>query len=435
MHQAKWKDTVIAEGNNPIPLPAIRDDFLEKLKKTGRVQNLELDVLTKTNELKQVLMSARLEGQNVAGMNRDITERKRAEELLRISENRSRSLYNKTPAMLYSIDRNGRILAASDRWLEVFGYERSQVLGRKSLEFLTEESRHYAETVTLPEFFKTGYARDISYQFVKKNGEIMDSLLSANAEFDEKGRFIRSLAVLEDVTERKRAEQELRESHEQSQQLAARQNAVREEERVQIARAIHDRLGQELAVLKLDLSGLKSKLRKDQGALKVKARDLGKLANTMMQTVREITYELRPPLLDDLGLVAAIEWELDEAHKHSGVQCVLKVEPDEIKLQTDLSISLFRIFQEALTNTTRHAQATHVECALKLSPGLVELVIEDNGIGITPAQVANKKSYGLIGIRERAIQFGGEVQIMQPGKRGTRVRVEIPLVGREDQDD
>lgn len=237
------------------------------------------------------------------------------------------------------------------------------------------------------------------------------------------------------MTERKRAEQELRDSHEQLQQLAARQNAVREEERVQIARAIHDRLGQELAVLKLDLSGLKSKLRKDQGALKLKARDLGKLADTMIQTVRQITYELRPPLLDDLGLVAAIEWELDEAHKHSGVQCVLKVEPDEIKLETDLSISLFRIFQEALTNTTRHAQATHVECALKLGPGVVELVIEDNGIGITPAQVANKKSYGLIGIRERAVQFGGVARITRPGNEGTRVHVEVPLAESEHQDD
>lgn len=190
MHQAKWKDTVIAESNYSIPLPAIRADFLEKLKKIGRVQNLELDVFTKISELEHVLMSAGLEGQNVAGMNRDITECKRAEELLRISEDRSRSLYSKTPAMLYSIDSNGRILAASDRWLEVFGYERSEVMGRKSVEFLTEESRHYAETVTLPEFFKTGYARDISYQFVKKNGEIIDSLLSANAEFDEKGGFI-----------------------------------------------------------------------------------------------------------------------------------------------------------------------------------------------------------------------------------------------------
>ena len=113
----------------------------------------------------------------------------------------------------------------------------------------------------------------------------------------------------------------------------------------------------------------------------------------------------------------------------------MKVEPEEIELEPELSTALFRIFQEALTNITRHAQATHIECTLKLGSRVVQLVIEDNGIGIRPEQITNSRSYGLIGIRERAAYFGGEAQITHPGTGGTRVHVEIPLAESEHQDD
>jgi len=317
----------------------------------------------------------------------------------------------------------------NDRACHEYGYSREEFLEMEIFDIEThgpvrEEVRQLYDSTAIGQVLKVegvnkrkdGTTFPVEVRFTK-----------IDAEF--------ALANVRDVSERMYAENEIRESHQQLQRLAARQNAVREEERVQIARAIHDRLGQELTVLKLDLSWVKSKLRKDQTALKEKARDLGELANTMIQTVREITHQLRPPLLDDLGLVAAIEWELDETHKHSGVQCVLQVEPEEIILETDLSISLFRIFQEALANVTRHAQATHIDFSLKLDPESVVMVIEDDGIGITPAQLADEKSYGLIGIRERATQFGGKVQITQPERGGTRVHVDIPLVERKHQDD
>ena len=128
------------------------------------------------------------------------------EHKLKESEERYRTLYTKTPAMLHSIDKNSRLVDVSDRWLEVLGYERDEVIGRKGPEFLTEESRLYAETVAIPAFFKTGYANNVSYQFVKKNGEIIDILLSGIAEYDAEDHIIRSLAVLDDVTERKQAE-------------------------------------------------------------------------------------------------------------------------------------------------------------------------------------------------------------------------------------
>jgi PAS domain S-box-containing protein len=138
----------------------------------------------------------------------DITERKQAEEALQRSEERYRHLYHTTPAMLHSIDSDGRLVSVSDRWLETMGYNRNEVLGRKSIEFLTEASRQYAEELILPEFFKTGYVEDVPYQFVKKNGETIDVLITAISEKDENGNVTRGLAGSTDVTERKRVEEE-----------------------------------------------------------------------------------------------------------------------------------------------------------------------------------------------------------------------------------
>lgn len=155
-------------------------------------------------------------GQVVAleGIARDITERKRTEEMLRENETRYQSLYNGTPAMLHSIDRNARFVSVSDYWLEVMGYERSDIIGQKVASFMTDASRRLAEEKGLPEFFRTGLVRDLPFQFVKQDGEIIDVLLSAIGERDHEGNIVRSLSILVDVTARKRTEAMLRESEE-----------------------------------------------------------------------------------------------------------------------------------------------------------------------------------------------------------------------------
>ena len=197
----------------------VRDEIQAALAK-GEPFDVTYRIITKSGEVRCVQDQGRTTNAAIGGSGRiegfvsDITGRRRAEEALRESEERYRSLFIDTPAALHTIDREGRLIEVSDDWLELLGYERKEVIGRRSVEFLTEESRRYAETTTLPDFWKTGRARNISYQFRRKNGEIVDALLNAVAIHNEEGQFTTSIVSLTDVTERNRAEKELRKSEE-----------------------------------------------------------------------------------------------------------------------------------------------------------------------------------------------------------------------------
>jgi signal transduction histidine kinase len=230
-----------------------------------------------------------------------------------------------------------------------------------------------------------------------------------------------------DITERKKAEEQLRRSEEQLRNLADHLQSVREEERTTIAREVHDDLGQTLTALKMDISWLGKKLPKDQETLLEKTKAMRKLTDMTIKTVKRISTELRPGLLDDLGLVAAIEWQAEEFQNRTGIRCELAVDPEEIILDRDRSTAIFRIFQETLTNVARHAKATRVTASLKEKDDKLELRVRDNGSGITKEQISDSKSFGLMGIRERVHPWGGEMKISgRPGK-GTTVVVSIPI--------
>jgi PAS domain S-box-containing protein len=230
-----------------------------------------------------------------------------------------------------------------------------------------------------------------------------------------------------DITERKRAEQELMRSQEQLRNLADHLQSVREEERTNIAREIHDELGQSLTGLKMDLSWLAKKIPKDQVHILEKIGAMSKLSSSTLKTVQRMSAELRPGLLDDLGLVAAIEWQAEEFQGRTDIQCTLTVDPDDIALDDKRSTALFRIFQETLTNVARHAKATRVNVGLKEKGGTVELRVRDNGTGITEEQISDPRSFGILGIRERVHPWGGEVKVSGRKGKGTTVTVIIPL--------
>lgn len=238
----------------------------------------------------------------------------------------------------------------------------------------------------------------------------------------------RALCEAEERSERRRTEARLRESHEQLRALTVYLQYVREEERTRIAREVHDELGQMLTSLKLDLAWIAGRLPRDVKGLPEKAATMLHHIDATIQTVRRISTELRPGILDDLGLVAAVEWQANEFQARTGIQCRVTTNVNEATLDSDLNTAFFRIFQETLTNIIRHANATQVEVSLADQDGWLTLEVVDNGRGISGAEIANIHSIGLLGMRERAGLLGGEFSIRGAPKKGTRVTVRIPLM-------
>jgi signal transduction histidine kinase len=226
---------------------------------------------------------------------------------------------------------------------------------------------------------------------------------------------------------RRRAEAELKRSQELFRNLSTHLQEVREEERTRIARQIHDDLGQALTALKIDLSWLNNKLADERDIVREKMKSMVTLIDETVQTVRKVSEDLRPGILDDFGLPAAIEWQAEEFQKRTGIECNTAFYADEIDLPKDHSTSLFRIVQESLTNAIRHADATKVEIRINEKNGKLILEVQDNGQGISEAAITNSRSFGLIGIRERAHSLGGEVTITGTRNEGTCLTVKMPL--------
>jgi signal transduction histidine kinase len=208
--------------------------------------------------------------------------------------------------------------------------------------------------------------------------------------------------------------------------LTSHLQTAREEERTRVAREIHDELGQVLTALKIDLSWLAKRLPTDSPGLAQKARAMSALIDATIETVRRVVTELRPGLLDDLGLAAAMEWQAQEFTERTGIDCELHLGDKDIVLDRDLATALFRIFQETLTNVARHAEATQIGVRLEDKPEELVLVVWDNGRGITQSEVSDPRSLGLMGMRERALAWGGEVTVEGSPGQGTSVTVCIP---------
>lgn len=232
--------------------------------------------------------------------------------------------------------------------------------------------------------------------------------------------------------ERIKAREELEVSREQLRALAAHLQSVREEERKHIAREIHDEFGQALTGFKMDLAWMRNRMQASQwddirDSILEKIKAMGTLLDDASGLVRKLCTELRPGVLDDLGLTAAIEWQAREYQKRTGIACALKLNLEDVPVDPERSTALFRIFQEILTNVARHAQATRVDASIGRANGRIDMEVRDNGRGIPPEKLTGGKSFGLVGMRERALILGGDVHISGAPGKGTTVRVTIPI--------
>ncbi|HJZ12041.1 MAG TPA: sensor histidine kinase, partial [Acidobacteriota bacterium] len=233
------------------------------------------------------------------------------------------------------------------------------------------------------------------------------------------------------VYERQRAMDELRRSREKLRALSAHLEFIREQERVKIAREIHDDLGQVLGALKMNLSLLQQNLM--ESSINVPRReilkemgDMCKLADQTIQSVRRIITELRPEVLDHLDFKAAVEWQVQEFEKRAKIRCDFHCNVQKIDLNKDTSTALFRILQETLTNIMRHSSATRAKIQLKEHADTISLRVKDNGRGITEEEIAKAGSFGILGIKERVLFLGGEVDIQGVPGEGTTIKVTVP---------
>jgi PAS domain S-box-containing protein len=244
--------------------------------------------------------------------------------------------------------------------------------------------------------------------------------------YDELGRIAGHFGIQRDVTDRHQASEQIRVSREQLRALASRLQKVREEERTGIAREIHDELGQALTGLKLDIAWMKRRLPKNHEMMTWCASIIERIDQTLT-SVRRIATELRPSVLDQLGLEAALEWQGQEFSTRTGIEVGIEISTTGQSLPDDLGSSAFRILQESLTNVARHSQATYVTIRLTQTADLLVLEVTDNGVGAPPECVEGTKSLGVIGMRERALACGGEFTITGHPDRGTTVVLRVPI--------
>ena len=246
--------------------------------------------------------------------------------------------------------------------------------------------------------------------------------------YDDRGRIAGHFGIQRDVTDRYLSMEELEASRQQLRALASRLQKVREEERTEVAREIHDELGQALTSLKLDVAWMKKRLPRDHAML-AQCKTIMERIDQTSNAVRRIATALRPSVLDQLGLAAALEWQGNEFGARTGIEVEMEVATDGSPVPDDLGSSAFRILQESLTNVTRHAKATRVTIRLEQTPTLLTLEVSDNGVGAPLECLDGTKSLGVVGMRERALACGGEFSISGRADAGTTVLLRVPLYG------
>jgi two-component system, NarL family, sensor histidine kinase UhpB len=367
----------------------------------------------------------------VMGIIRDVSERVTTRESLSVREAFLRAMLDNFPFMVWLKDISGRFMAVNQAFVKTCGRSRaSEVIGLTDFDL---------------------YPRELAQRYVDDDRSVMESKKQKELEepvvihgtsrwcetfktpiLDQNGKVLGTTGFARDITERQRLDKELRAQREQLRALAAHVESVREDERVRIAREIHDELGQSLTCMSMDLAFLERQLPKGQGSEQATARvaALAEMIKETVQTVRRISSELRPSILDDLGLAAGLEWLGRDFETRTGLRCAVSV-PNNIEISPERGIAVFRMCQEALTNVARHANATHVSIDLVEADGQLTLEVRDNGRGISPQELQGHASFGLLGMRERATLLGGTATITgQPGK-GTSVEVQVPVHERE----
>ncbi len=420
----KFQDFVFPED-----VPESQKKLEEVITRQSEYCRHELRYVTKMNTICWMEVTARLLFDNngtvlgTTGIINDITDSKKAREQILKEKELSDSIINTLPGIFYIYDDQGKFY----RWninLEIIsGYSTEEISQMNPLQFFdTDEKEYMAERSKATFIF--GKAEAESYLFTKDRHKIRYYFNCIAISYEGK---LCSMGMGIDITERKKAEAALEQTTRQLRELSAHLQDVREEERTTMAREIHDELGQQLTVLKFDFSWLQSKLKVSNPSVEEKIIEIKNLLDKAVKTVRRLSTELRPSLLDDLGLIDTIDWYLEDFQKRFNIKTEFRHLSDQLIVPDKIKTALFRIFQESITNIIRHADPSLVKVVLNKAGDNVILQIKDNGKGFDIADVSGKKTLGLLGMKERSLLMGGDCLIESMPGKGTTVTVSVPL--------
>ncbi len=359
----------------------------------------------------------------------DITESKQAEEKISSSEESKRLILNSALDAIIIIDAASHISFWNPQAENIFGWRADEVMGKHLSETIIPPGYAEAHSSGMERYLNTGKGhilnRLIEITALNKSGVLFPvemSILPVEMENE-----ISFCAFIRDITERKEAEISLKRSSEQLRELSGHLQEVREEERLKISRDIHDELGQQLTGLKMDISWLKKKYLQDDPLVIDKFNDAILLVDETVKSIRRITAELRPSIIDDLGLNAALEWHINEFRDRIGIEVIYENSFDDTDIDPAISIGLFRMLQESLTNVAKHAQASQVKIKIERVNNTVKFCIQDNGVGFDMGAKQNDLSFGHMGINERVSKMKGKSSIKSKPDAGTTIEVTLPL--------
>jgi PAS domain S-box-containing protein len=359
----------------------------------------------------------------------EITERKRDEESLRLSEERLRLANEVADVGTFDVELPSGKQTWSQRFFELFGMSpNGSVPGSRAIlnrVHPADRERVLNSMVVM----RRGGSLDIQYRIMRPNGTIGWLEVRGRGIRDETGLPTRFLGIGYDVTERKRAEESLNRSENQMRALASRLQSVAETERLRISRELHDQLGQALTGIKMDLNWIVRKHSTPEAPWAPLIVESMRAIEATVATVRNLSSELRPQLLDTLGLRAAIEWDCEQFERRTGIVCSVLAAEEPLRITEDQSIAIFRIFQEALTNIARHAHANFVAVSIGKSEEQITVTIQDDGIGFSLDVLEHQHSLGFVGMRERAALIGATFRLESSAGNGTTVTVGIPRLG------
>lgn len=418
----KWIQSI-----HPVDKERVLKNFDEAMESTDNSWVCEYRFVDYKNEVKYIFDRTYIlrdnEGKAIRliGSMMDVTEQRHAELAMLKSEEKYRMLVEQATDGIFIADQTGKFEIVNTAGLKLSQYSLEE-LKKMTIYDLADPEDLRANPFHF-EDMKLEKGSRVERKLKRKDGSVID--IEVNAKFLSDMRF---LVFIRDISGRKAAEAELQSSYKAIRKLTSYLQNVREDERTNIAREIHDELGQALTVLKMDFSWVNKKIKDiaDEPVLR-RLEDILVMLNETVNTVRRISSNLRPSLLDDLGLAAAIEWQLSEFEKRFGIE--VKFESLELKIPSNInksvSTALFRILQESLTNIARHSSAKKVDVTLELYDEYIELSIKDNGIGFDVDSMS-KRTLGILGMKERAKMIAGDYDIKSIPGKGTTITVRAP---------